>query len=118
MTGRIYTMGEDEKHAQAPLTCAEGDVVKVELPSVPSTGYTWELEHMPEGISFWHQHFAPREGADAETAGAGGADIFRFKVRSRPRGSIRLGLRRIWDDGEAVRSCLLTLMPALAPSDP
>lgn len=113
MEQRTYTMDESEAHAQGPLFCAEGDTLVVELPSRPSTGYRWELESLPDGVTCTGESFRRKEGVDPEAVGGGGTELWNFKVRRFSHGAtIKLSLRRVWEDEDAIRSCLVSLMPS------
>lgn len=109
----IYKVPEDEKEVLSRIDCKPGDTVKVELPSIASTGYNWELDKLPEGVHCLFQEFRPTEASDPEIAGAGGTDIWTFKVRClKVWSTIDFGLRQPWDeDASPARTCTLILMP-------
>ncbi|MFC6015869.1 protease inhibitor I42 family protein [Plantactinospora solaniradicis] len=78
-----------------------GDVVVVQLPETPSSGFRWQLDTVdasvlaPAGDSF---------RPDQAGLGGGGIRQLRFTVVGPGRTSVRLGLRRGWEtDGPATR---------------
>jgi predicted secreted protein len=86
-----------ESDAGRSYSPSPGDLVVVQLPETPSSGFRWQLDEVdvavlaPAGDSF---------RPDGAGLGAAGIRQLRFTVVGPGRTSVRLGLRRGWEAGE------------------
>ncbi|MDX3380506.1 protease inhibitor I42 family protein [Streptomyces niveiscabiei] len=79
-----------------------GDVVVVELPENPSTGYRWEITGI-DGLDVTGDDHtpAPTGPAGAELVGAGGTRVLRLRAEQAGEGRLELVYRRSWEaEGE------------------
>jgi len=76
------------------IKAAVGEIITVDLPSTPSTGYKWELPAVPDGTELVGSSFTP---PPAGTFGEGG--IQHFQLRATRPGSFALTflLKRPWE---------------------
>ena len=78
----------------------KGDVLVVQLPENPTTGYRWSLDqHDPSHLAMQNATFSSA-GAGI---GAGGARSFTFVAGGAGETDLALSLRRPWERGSAAR---------------
>jgi inhibitor of cysteine peptidase len=89
----------DEPTSQALLRV--GDVLAVELPENPTTGYVWRVAAVPEQLEEVSPD-ADTGAADPRRPGASGRRLVRFAARGPGVGELRLQHARPWQpaDGE------------------
>jgi Zn-dependent peptidase ImmA (M78 family)/predicted secreted protein len=80
--------------ADLEIRANEGDVVWVEVPEAPSSGYIWQAADIPDGLSLVREEYQGPNG----THGLGGRGYHRFLLRMEAPGRrrVRLVLRRPW----------------------
>ena len=88
---------------------ASGESFEVRLPENPTTGYIWEVEHVPEAVAGLEREAFEQEPADPRIVGRGGIKIFVFKAREPGAGEIVLRLRRPWQRESPIDSFVLKL---------
>lgn len=77
----------------------EGDVVVLELPEVPSSGYLWYPTTLPDIVFLIRDEYRP---VSAEALGGNGVHRFVFSVLGSGDRRIRFELGRPWQAGKAV----------------
>jgi inhibitor of cysteine peptidase len=79
-------------------TTRTGEIVSIDLPATPSTGYKWDLAEIPDGIELVGSTFTPPP-ADI----VGGTGVQRFDVRALQPGAYILTfvLKRPWESESA-----------------
>jgi Zn-dependent peptidase ImmA (M78 family)/predicted secreted protein len=91
------------------------DEIHVRLPETPSTGYVWDLVDLAGGLVEVVEDRFETGDPDAELIGADGVRHLWLRVTNPGSASLRLELRRPWQDGvPAVRTFQATL-DALPP---
>lgn len=78
------------------VTVAAGDPLVVELPEIPGTGYTWQVEALPDGARLVDERF------DQPSAGIGGQTRHVFVIDPGAGGAVRLRQGRPWEGDEGV----------------
>ena len=81
------------RHHGSAQAVHTGDILVVELPEIPATGYRWALASESGGLSMDRDHF---EISHAGTVGGGGIRIFHFTARRPDDLELRLTLVRPW----------------------
>jgi predicted secreted protein len=76
------------------LTVESGAPFDVELGSGPSTGYTWQLQSLPEGILLLGSDFVPVPEA---RIGDGGMQVFHLAPQRPGRFSLLFVRKRKWE---------------------
>ena len=79
------------------VTLAAGDHLVLELPEIPGTGYTWQMETLPEGARIVDERYEQPTGA-----GIGGQTRHIFVVDPASGGAVRLRQGRPWLGDEGV----------------
>jgi predicted secreted protein len=78
-----------------PVVQAEvGAPFAVELASAPTTGYGWEIAHLPPGVDLLGSDFTA--SPDAEV-GDGGVEVFRLVANHPGHHELRFLLKRRWE---------------------
>lgn len=98
---------------QRAVVAMEGDVVVLEMPEIPSSGYLWQPVELPEMVSLVRDEYSP-----LIPASLGGNGIHRF-VFSLLRGGqyrIRLELGRPWQQGQTVEAYDIELVAEAKPA--
>jgi inhibitor of cysteine peptidase len=72
-----------------------GDQLDVSLEANPTTGYSWELGPLPEGLQLVSSEFEEPGGS---LVGAPGTQLFTFDVVSAGSGILRFEYVRVFDD--------------------
>jgi Zn-dependent peptidase ImmA (M78 family) len=85
--------------AAASVVALEGDVIVLELPEIPSSGYLWQPVGVPDIVSLVRDEYRP---AAPGTLGGSGIHRFVFSVQSRGHRRIRFELGRPWLQGKFV----------------
>lgn len=87
---------------------APGDVLKIRLPSNPTTGYLWQVTALPSLLS---QSGEPKHiASDRRYVGGGGVTTFTFRASARQGGILELAYRRPWETNNSpLRICRLTV---------
>lgn len=76
------------------IRAAVGEVVSVDLPSTPSTGYEWVLPALPDGAELVDTSFAP---PPAGTFGEGGVQHFHVRASRPGKYALTFQLKRSWE---------------------
>jgi inhibitor of cysteine peptidase len=72
-----------------------GDQLDVELEANPTTGYSWELGPLPDGLELVSSDFEEPGGS---LVGAGGTQVFVFDVTAPGTGILRFEYVRVFED--------------------
>jgi predicted secreted protein len=72
-----------------------GDQIDVQLEANPTTGYSWELGPLPDGLELVSSGFEEPGGS---LVGAGGTQVFVFDVVGPGDGILRIEYVRVFDD--------------------
>jgi inhibitor of cysteine peptidase len=93
-TGDVFTENDTQISVDA------GDRFTIELPSNPTTGYSWEIgESYDEAVvTFLGEHY---ESGDSDQVGAGGTEQLRFVAGSAGSTTVVLEYVRPWEEGVA-----------------
>lgn len=75
------------------IQAAVGDGFAIELAGNPTTGYTWQVHADSRHLELLSQEFEP----GGEGVGAGGQEVFRFRVLAAGQTDIACEYRRPWD---------------------
>lgn len=76
------------------LTARVGEIVTIDVPSTPSTGYQWTLPVLPDGVELVDTGFTlPR----ADELGGSGVQHFRVKATKAGTFDVVLVLGRAWE---------------------
>jgi predicted secreted protein len=79
----------------APIVTAEaGRPFEVRLGAAPTTGYGWEITHLPPGVELLGSDFEIDAGA---ATGDGGTQVFRLLASHAGRYELRFLLKRRWE---------------------
>jgi inhibitor of cysteine peptidase len=89
------TVELDQGDSQVEVPLEVGDQLDVRLESNPTTGYSWQLGPLPEGLELVSSEF---EGPDSDAAGAGGVEVFVFEATASGGGVLRLDYVRTFED--------------------
>lgn len=94
-SGTSPVLGPDDDGTMIDLVM--GDEILVELPSNPSTGYSWQVAdpgpcNAPDGSQF------VQDSQDEDLVGSGGIERFVFVRNSQEGGELRMEYRRPWED--------------------
>ncbi len=95
----VITIG----HNGGSVKVATGDVITVQLPENPTTGYRWQRYEEADSariLAFIGDSF---QGSDRAAPGAGGTRIFRFAPQSSGAASLHVALVRSWQQDAAPR---------------
>lgn len=76
------------------VTLGIGQVLVVELPGNPSTGYTWSVAEKPDGLTILGE---PEFQADSSLTGAPGMITLRFSADDAGEGTLELWYARPWE---------------------
>ena len=82
------------------LKASAGKPFQVELAATPTTGHTWELAAMPDGVQLLGSHFTPPANA---VPGAGGTQVFELQAVRPGHLSLQFVLKRSWESEPARR---------------
>lgn len=77
----------------------EGDVVILELPEIPSSGYLWHTKGLPDNINLVRDEYLPNSKSEL---GGSGVHRFVFSVVQSGAYPIRFELSRPWQSGMSV----------------
>jgi inhibitor of cysteine peptidase len=86
-------LGEADSLSEVSLDV--GDQLDVELESNPTTGYSWELGPLPDGLQLVSSDF---DEPDGSLVGAAGTQVFVFDVVGPGSGILRFEYVRVFDD--------------------
>jgi inhibitor of cysteine peptidase len=87
----IQLSGADSGHACA---ARRGDVIVVSLDESPTSGYRWDVEHLPEVLALVGSDFIEAHGGGL---GGGGTRVLRFEAGSDGEGVLTLRRWRSWE---------------------
>ncbi len=101
VSSHVMRLGLQDHGRQVDL--AVGQTVEVSLESNPTTGYRWEIAGNEGSVLLAEgpPRFEPGGVRGGPLAGAGGAEIFRFKAARSGEGTVVLAYRRPWEKGIA-----------------
>jgi predicted secreted protein len=88
------------------LTVETGAPFDIELRSSPSTGYVWELQALPEGVSLLGSDYVE---ASPGTIGGSGVQIFHLKTQHPGRFNLVFVHKRRWET-EAIETKLIEVV--------
>jgi len=88
------TVALDQQDRGSRVSLATGDTLDVLLPENATTGYLWAVAGVPDNVQLVDDELLP---ASVARPGAGGAHRYRFSVTGPPEGTLRLELRRPWE---------------------
>ena len=83
-----------------------GQTLAIQLPSNPSTGYTWEVQRLKGPILEGGRRYIP---AGSHTPGAGGVESMEFHAQETGTEAITLYYRRSWEHDPPARTFTLTV---------
>lgn len=83
------------------VSAVEGDVVVLELPEIPSSGYLWQPAELPEIVKLVRDEYRPLV---SELLGGNGVHRFVFSVLRSGQHRIRFELGRPWQQGKTVEA--------------
>lgn len=87
-------------HHRESVALRTGDVLVVELPEIPTSGFRWAFSADPQGaVTAEGNEFTPNSGGGV---GGGGVHVWRFKARRPGTDSIQLKLWREWEGEQSV----------------
>jgi inhibitor of cysteine peptidase len=89
------TIELDAGDSLSELSLEVGDQLDVSLESNPTTGYSWELGPLPEGLELVSSEFEEPGGS---LVGAPGVQLFVFDVVGAGSGILRFEYVRVFDD--------------------
>ncbi len=78
----------------AAIRAAVGEEFAIELAGNPTTGYTWQVQVDSRHLELLSQAFVP----GGEGIGAGGMEVFRFRVLAAGETEIACGYQRPWEE--------------------
>lgn len=97
----------DEKACGSKQSLGVGDLLEVQLPGNPTTGYTWQAVAVPAQV---RQQGEPVQRSDSQLAGAGGITSVKFSVAAAGDGILELAYRRLWEkETPPLRVCRIEL---------
>jgi predicted secreted protein len=85
----------DGADSGAEVSLDVGDQLDVELEANPTTGYSWELGPLPDGLQLVSSDFQEPSGS---LVGASGTQLFVFDVVGPGSGILRFEYVRVFDD--------------------
>jgi len=91
------------------ITAVVGKEFTVRLQSNPSTGYVWDVQTLPNGITPAGSDF--EKPAGSVRVGDSGTQVFRFEAKKPGQYTITFVLHRRWD-GKDVESHIVTVNAA------
>lgn len=77
-----------------------GVMLKVKLPSNPSTGYSWGIVSAPKGLNEISEPEYVSDPAPEGMTGSGGNTTFTFHSESAAKGELKLAYKRQWENDE------------------
>jgi inhibitor of cysteine peptidase len=86
-------LGADDSGSQVVVEV--GDQLDIELESNPTTGYSWQLGPLPDGLQLVSSGFEEPGGS---LVGAAGSERFVFDVVGPGDGIVRIEYVRVFDD--------------------
>ena len=85
----------DEADSLSEVSLDVGDQLEVSLESNPTTGYSWELGPLPDGLQLASSDFEEPGGS---LVGAAGTQVFVFDMVGPGDGILRFEYVRVFDD--------------------
>ncbi len=85
----------DDGDSQTEVALDVGDRLDIELEANPTTGYSWELGPVPDGLRLVSSDFDEPGGS---LVGAAGTQVFVFDVVGPGDGILRFEYVRVFDD--------------------
>jgi inhibitor of cysteine peptidase len=80
------------------ITVKSGDLVTLTLASNPTTGYSWQVMDIDKAVLVQNGEPEYKQSPSSEgLAGAGGTEIFQFKVVGSGETTLNLGYMRPWE---------------------
>ena len=95
----------DEENNGSTIQVLPGETIRVKLRSTPSTGFSWELGPIEEGMfeTSGESEFEADPHREGE-AGYGGCEIWTFKAEQSGETEISLFYARSWEDKEPAKT--------------
>ena len=103
------TVELDASDSLSEVSLDVGDQLAVELEANPTTGYSWELGPLPDGLQLVSSDFQEPSGS---LVGASGTQLFVFDVVGPGSGILRFEYVRVFDDpviAETIVEYVLTI---------
>jgi inhibitor of cysteine peptidase len=103
------TVELDATDSLSDVSLDVGDQLEVSLESNPTTGYSWELGPLPEGLELASSEFEEPSGS---LVGAPGTQLFVFDTVGAGSGILRFEYVRVFDDpvvAETIVEYVLTI---------
>ena len=93
------------------ITLQSGDVMTLTLESNPTTGYSWQVLAIDNGVLV-RDGDPTYKGASGsvKVVGAGGTETFRFKAVGAGETSLELGYMRPWEDVPPIETFLVQIV--------
>jgi inhibitor of cysteine peptidase len=91
------TVGLDATDSLSEVSLDVGDQLEVSLEANPTTGYSWELAPIPEGLELVSNEFEEPGGS---LVGAPGTQLFVFDAVGAGSGTLRFEYVRVFEDPE------------------
>ncbi len=105
----VSTVALDASDSLSDVSLDVGDQLEVSLEANPTTGYSWELGLLPEGLELVSSEFEEPGGS---LVGAPGMQLFVFDAVGAGTGTLRFEYVRVFDDpvvAEQIVEYLLTI---------
>ena len=111
----------DEHNSSDTIHVLPGETIRVKLRSNPSTGFSWALGPIEDGIFDVESAFEADPHREGE-AGYGGCEIWKFKAEQSGETDISLFYARSWEDKEPAKTFKLHVVtgdvsPRIADGD-
>lgn len=88
----------------------EGDRFQVILPANHTTGYQWEIDEFSEdNLELISNNYKLSDKYDEDIVGAGGEEVFVFRVIKVSRSRIRMNYLKTWDELDIANSFAVTI---------
>lgn len=88
----------EQQQQEATVNVAPNRALEVRIPTQPGTGYSWTLIGAPELMTLAGQSIEP---PGSPLVGAWQVQVFRFRVNSAGKETLRFGYRRPWETAKA-----------------
>jgi inhibitor of cysteine peptidase len=88
------------KNLAREINAGAGDVIEVTVASNPTTGFKWELAGISDPAILVQDGESEYVPPESTLAGAGGQEVWTFKVLKKGKANISLKYSRPWEGGE------------------
>lgn len=98
---------QDRRNSEQDLLLELGEQLEVVLNWIPSSGCSWILAALPEGLECLGMEWQKGEwNGTGEVTGNEGFEHFLFRLRHGPGGELRLEYRQPWEE-PILRHCII-----------